>query len=66
MKERSGEVIELVLPDKLVIFEVFPIALADIQPGSYIGTAHRRQTHGPAHQCGAQRLRIAVLTGAAC
>jgi hypothetical protein len=46
MKERSGEVIELVLPDKLVIFEVFPIALADIQPGSYIGTAALPQADG--------------------
>ena len=46
IKERSGEVIELALPDKLVVSEVFPIALADIQPGSYIGTAALPQADG--------------------
>jgi hypothetical protein len=39
VKDRSGEVVELVLPEKLVVSEVYPIALEDIQPGSFIGTA---------------------------
>jgi hypothetical protein len=39
VKARSGEVVRLALTDRLVVSEVYPIALADIQPGSYIGTA---------------------------
>lgn len=46
LKERGGEVIELALPDKLVVAEVYPIALADIQPGSFIGTAAMPQADG--------------------
>jgi hypothetical protein len=46
VKERSGEVVELVLSDKLVVTEVYPIALADIKPGSYIGTAAMPQADG--------------------
>lgn len=46
IKERSGEIVSLRLPDKLVVSEVFPIALADIQPGSYIGTAALPQADG--------------------
>lgn len=46
LKERSGEVVELALPDKLVLAEVYPIALADIQPGSFIGTAALPQADG--------------------
>lgn len=39
VKARSGEVVTLALTDKLVVNEVLPIALEDIKPGSYIGTA---------------------------
>jgi len=46
LKERSGEVIELTLPAALVVSEVYPIALADIQPGSFIGTAAVPQADG--------------------
>ncbi len=46
VRERSGEVIELALPDRLVVSEVFPITLADIQPGSFIGTAAVPQADG--------------------
>jgi hypothetical protein len=46
LKERSGEVIELALPAALVVSEVYPIALADIQPGSFIGTAAVPQADG--------------------
>ncbi|WP_239467053.1 hypothetical protein [Rhodoferax koreensis] len=46
VKERSGEVIPLVISDRMVVNEVYPIALADIQPGSYIGTAAMPQPDG--------------------
>lgn len=46
LKERSGEVIELRLGDKLVIAEVYAITLADIRPGSFIGTAALPQPDG--------------------
>lgn len=46
VRDRSGEVVALALPDKLVVSEVFPIALQDIRPGSYIGTAAMPQADG--------------------
>jgi hypothetical protein len=46
VKDRSGEVVELVTTDKLVVTEVYPIALADIKKGSYIGTAALPQPDG--------------------
>jgi hypothetical protein len=46
IKERSGEVIELALSDKLVVSEVYPIQLEDIKPGSFIGTAAMPQQDG--------------------
>ena len=46
VKARGGEVVELVLPEKLVVSEVYPISLADIQPGSFIGTAALPQADG--------------------
>lgn len=46
LKERSGEVVELALPPELAVSEVYPIALADIQPGSFIGTAAVPQADG--------------------
>lgn len=46
IKERSGEVITLVRPSAMDVTEVYPIALADIKPGSYIGTAAMPQADG--------------------
>lgn len=46
VKERSGEVITLVLADNLNVSEVFPIALTAIQPGSFIGTAAMPRADG--------------------
>ena len=46
VKDRSGEVVELLLSDKVTVNEVFAIALADIKPGSYIGTAAMPQADG--------------------
>ncbi len=46
LKERNGEVIELALPPALVVSEIYPSALSDIQPGSFIGTAALPQTDG--------------------
>ncbi|MDO9405830.1 MAG: hypothetical protein Q7T87_17500 [Polaromonas sp.] len=44
--ERSGERIRLVRPADMAVSEVFPLALADIKPGSYIGTAAMPQADG--------------------
>ncbi|WP_394788624.1 hypothetical protein [Rhodoferax sp.] len=46
VKDRSGEVVELVLPANLPVSEVFPMAMSDIQPGSFIGTAAMPQPDG--------------------
>lgn len=46
LKTRDGEVVELQLSEKLVINEVYPIALADVKPGSFIGTAAMPQADG--------------------
>ena len=46
VKERSGEVITLVRLADMEVSEVYPLALADIKPGSYIGTAAMPQADG--------------------
>ncbi|WP_293398763.1 hypothetical protein [Polaromonas sp.] len=46
VKDRSGEVVDLLISDKLVVSEVYPIRLEDIKPGSYIGTAAMPQADG--------------------
>ena len=46
IKERSGEAITLVRAADMDVTEVFPIALADIKTGSYIGTAAMLQADG--------------------
>lgn len=46
IKERSGEVITLVRPAAMDVSEVYPIALTDIKPGSYVGTAAMPQADG--------------------
>jgi hypothetical protein len=39
IRERSGKVISLTLPDETGVVEVIPIDITSIQPGSFIGTA---------------------------
>jgi hypothetical protein len=46
VKERSGEVITLVRPADMAVTEVVPITLADIKPGSFVGTAAMPQSDG--------------------
>ncbi len=46
IKERSGEVITLVRPADLPVSEVYAVTLADIKPGSYVGTAAMPQADG--------------------
>ncbi len=46
IRERSGEVIVLVRPADMDVAEVYPITLADIKVGSYIGTAAMPQADG--------------------
>ena len=46
VKERSGEVITLVRPADMSVSEVYPVTLADIKPGSFIGTAAMPQADG--------------------
>lgn len=46
VKERGGQTVTLALLPTLVVQEVYPIALADIQPGSFIGTAALPQADG--------------------
>lgn len=46
IKERSGEVITLVRPAAMEVSEVYPTDIADIKPGSYIGTAAMPQADG--------------------
>jgi hypothetical protein len=46
MVTRSGEAVELQLAPNLTVNEVYPIALEQIQAGSYIGTAAMPQADG--------------------
>ena len=46
VRERSGEVLTLVRPATMEVSEVFPLALADIKAGSFIGTAAMPQADG--------------------
>lgn len=46
VKERSGEIISLMRPAAMDVTEVYPIALADIKPGSYVGAAAMPQADG--------------------
>jgi hypothetical protein len=46
LKERSGEVLRLVLDEKFSVSEVVPIELASIQPNSYVGIASMPQSDG--------------------
>jgi carboxymethylenebutenolidase len=44
--ERQGESVEVALAPQLVVSEVFPVTLADVKPGSFIGTAAMPQADG--------------------
>ena len=46
VKDRSGELITLVRPADMPVNEVYAIKLADIKPGSYVGTAAMPQPDG--------------------
>lgn len=46
IKERSCELITLVRPAAMDVSRVYPLALSDIKPGSYIGTAAMPQADG--------------------
>lgn len=46
LKTRSGEVIELALPASLIVNEVYPIELADIRAGSFVGVGGMPQADG--------------------
>lgn len=46
LKTRSGEVIALALPASLVVMEVYPIELADIKTGSFVGVGGLPQADG--------------------
>jgi hypothetical protein len=46
VRARNGEVVTLVRPADMGVTEVVPISLADIKPGSFIGTAAMPQPDG--------------------
>lgn len=46
LRERSGERIELALPANLVVTEVYPVTLADVRAGSFIGVGAMPQADG--------------------
>ena len=46
VRDRSGEVVSLARPQELPVSEVYPIKLADIKRGSFIGTAAMPQPDG--------------------
>ena len=45
-RDRSGEVLELVIPPNLAVSEVYPVTLADVKPGSFIGVGAMPQADG--------------------
>lgn len=46
IKERSGKVISLTVPDETGVVEVIPTDITSIQPGSFIGTAAMPRADG--------------------
>ena len=46
IKERSGKVLSLTVPDETGVVEVIPTDITAIQPGSFIGTAALPRTDG--------------------
>jgi hypothetical protein len=60
LKERSGRIIEMTLPEGLPIAEVIPTDITAIQPGSFIGTAAMPRPDGQL-----QSLEVVVFPEAA-
>ncbi len=60
LKERSGKVLEMTLPEGLPIAEVIPTDITAIQPGSFIGTAAMPRPDGQL-----QSLEVVVFPEAA-
>jgi hypothetical protein len=46
LRARGGERVELAVPPNVVVTEVFPIALSDIQPNSFVGAGAMPQPDG--------------------
>jgi hypothetical protein len=46
VRERSGEILVLAVPENLTINEVMPIEMSAIQPGAFIGTAALTKADG--------------------
>jgi hypothetical protein len=46
LRERGGQRVELALPPNLVVTEVYPVTLADIHSGSFIGVGAMPQPDG--------------------
>ncbi|TFY98215.1 hypothetical protein [Ramlibacter humi] len=46
LRDRSGEQVDLALPANLVVTEVVPAKLSDIQPGSFVGAGAMPQPDG--------------------
>lgn len=46
LRQRNGEAIELVLSPRLTVTEVYPIQLADVRAGSFIGVGAMPQADG--------------------
>ena len=46
LKTRSGEAIELALPERLVVSEIYPVELADIQANTFVGVGGLPQPDG--------------------
>lgn len=46
LKERSGERIELALPANLVVTEMYPVTLADVKEGVFVGVGAMPQADG--------------------
>jgi hypothetical protein len=46
LKTRAGEVVQIAMPAGLVVSEVFPLELADITAGSYVGVGGMPQADG--------------------
>ena len=60
LKERSGKVIEMILPEGLPIAEVIPTDITAIQPGTFVGTAAVPRADGQL-----QSLEVVVFPEAA-
>jgi hypothetical protein len=46
LRQRNGERVELALSDQLAVTEYYPVTLADIHPGSFVGVGAMPQADG--------------------